>query len=618
MGLTPLLPSVTVPPMFIRRTQTRSLSSGQTYFTHRLVRSHRVSGKVRQQTLLNLGRHFSIPRQDWPLLCRRLDQILTGQLPLLPVASTRLEEEAQGMAARLLEGEADVTGLGGEPASEDLQTVAVDSVELTRPRSVGVEQVGCWALEQLGLGDLLAELGLNGPMRAAAVGAIVGRLARPGSERATWGWLRQRSGLGELLDFDYHGLSLMQMYRASDALMKHREAIERHLFTRAMGLFDLEPTVTLFDLTNTFFEGAARGQPKAERGHSKDKRSDCRLLTLGLVLDGAGFVRRSEVFAGRVDEPRTLAGMLEALEAPRGALVVMDRGVATEDRIRWLREEGYRYLVASRQRGRQFDAEAALTVETASQAKLQLHKVVSDDGQEVRLYCCSQQRAEKEKGILERFSRRLEEGLTRLSEGLSRPRTHKGVEKVRERIGRLKEQSRGAAQHYTIEVLTDESGRKATGLRWKHRPRQGTMATHPGVYCLRSNQTDWDEESLWRTYTTLTDVEAVFRSLKSELGLRPIYHHKPVRSEGHLFLTVIAYQLVQVIRKRLKQRGEASSWTTLRRILEGQQRVTVTFRRKDGRTLHVRKATRAETDQKAIYDALGVDPAPGGVRKMIV
>ena len=144
------------------------------------------------------------------------------------------------------------------------------------------------------------------------------------------------------------------------------------------------------------------------------------------------------------------------------------------------------------------------------------------------------------------------------------------------------------------------------------------MATHPGVYCLRSNQTDWDEESLWRTYTTLTDVEAVFRSLKSELGLRPIYHHKPVRSEGHLFLTVIAYQLVQVIRKRLKQRGEASSWTTLRRILEGQQRVTVTFRRKDGRTLHVRKATRAEPDQKAIYDALGVDPSPGGVRKMIV
>ncbi len=604
--------------MFIRRTQTRSISSGQTYFTHRLVRSHRVSGKVRQQTLLNLGSHFPIPREDWPLLCRRLEEILSGQLSLIQQSSTQLEEEAQRLAERLLQGEADVMGTGREAPSEDLQTVEVDSVELTRPRSVGVEQVGCWALEQLGVGDLLEELGLNGPMRAAAVGAIVGRLARPGSERATWGWLCRRSGLGELLEVDFETLPLMRMYRASDALMKHREAIERHLFSRAMGLFDLEPTVTLFDLTNTFFEGRAARQPKAQRGHSKEKRSDCRLLTLGLVLDGAGFVRRSEVFAGRVDEHRTLAGMLEALEAPRGALVVMDRGVATEDRIGWLQQEGYRYLVVSRQGRRQFEAEAAVTVDTASKKTLQLHKQVSDDGKEVRLYCRSQERAEKEKGILERFSRRFEQGLTRISEGLSRPRTPKGVGKVRERIGRLKEQSRGMAQHYTIEVLTDESGQKATGLTWKRQPRPGSMATHPGVYCLRSNQTDWDEESLWRTYTLLTDVEAVFRSLKSELGLRPIYHHKPVRSEGHLFLTVIAYQLVQVIRKRLKQRGNDSSWTTLRGILEGQQRVTVTFRRGDGRTLHVRKATRAETDQKAIYDALGIDPAPGGVRKMIV
>ena len=139
-----------------------------------------------------------------------------------------------------------------------------------------------------------------------------------------------------------------------------------------MGLF--LDTVTLFDLTNTFFEGAARRQPKAQRGHSKEKRSDCPLLTLGLVLDGAGFVRRSQVFAGRVDEPRTLAGMLGALEAPRGALVVMDRGVATEDRIQWLREEGYRYVVASRDR--QFDPELAL--KTASKARLQLHKEAED------------------------------------------------------------------------------------------------------------------------------------------------------------------------------------------------------------------------------------------------
>ena len=219
---------------------------------------------------------------------------------------------------------------------------------------------------------------------------------------------------------------------------------------------------------------------------------------------------------------------------------------------------------------------------------------------------------------MERFAKRFEHALTELSEGLSKPRTQKRLDKVWQRIGRLNEKSRGIAQHYDIELDTDQTGKRATAVRFTRRALPGSMMTHPGVYCLRSNQTDWDETTVWRTYFTLTDLEAVFRSLKSELGLRPIYHQKPIRAEGHLFITVIAYQLVQVIRKRLRHGGENASWTTLRRILEGQQRITATFRRADGRTLHVRKATRAEPPQQAIYDALGIDAVPGGTRKNIV
>ena len=183
--------------------------------------------------------------------------------------------------------------------------------------------------------------------------------------------------------------------------MAHREAFEHHLFERAMDLLDLHPTVTLYDLTNTYFEGEARRQPKALRGHSKDKRTDCPLLTLGLVLDASGFVRRSQVFAGNMREHHTLAEMLDALHAPRAALVVMDRGIATEDRLHWLREHRYRYLVVSRERTRHFDAQAALRIETASKHGVHLHKVLSDDGEEVRLYCFSEQRAAIERGIAE-------------------------------------------------------------------------------------------------------------------------------------------------------------------------------------------------------------------------
>ena len=193
-----------------------------------------------------------------------------------------------------------------------------------------------------------------------------------------------------------------------------------------------------------------------------------------------------------------------------------------------------------------------------------MHKVVSTDPDEVRLYCYSEERAEKERGIVKRFASRFETALTKLNDGLSRPRAHKRLDQVWQRIGRLKAKHSRVASHYQITVTANEAGDQAVAVNWTRRPQDGSMVTHPGVYCLRSSETDWNEDALWRTYTTLTDVEAVFRSLKSELGLRPIYHRKPARADGHLFITVIAYQLVQVIRTRLRARREHARWTTPR------------------------------------------------------
>ena len=604
--------------MFIRRTKTRTVGTQDHYFTFRLVKSVRIGDKVRQRTLLNLGAHFDLPPAQWPLLYQRLDDLLAGQATLMDYPEA-VDNHAQRIVAQLISRQAETSPDADDTSSTgDQQSVDVDSLQLVRPRTVGVEHVGLWAMEQVGLPALLAQLGLNSRQQAAAMGSIIGRLAAPGSERATHRWLRETSALGDLLDVDFEKYSLMQLYRASDALMAHRKAIEEHLFGAAMTLFELQPTVTLYDLTNTYFEGDAGSQEKAKRGHSKEKRSDCPLLTLGLMLDASGFVRRSQVFAGNVSEPHTLPEMLSALQAPKGALVVMDRGIATQDNITWLAAQGYRYLVVSRERKRTFDLASAMTVTTATQQSVHLHKVLSEDGQEARLYCYSEAREQKEKAIAERFAKRFENALTTLSEGLSRPRTQKRIDKIWQRIGRLKEKSHGVAQHYDIDVTSSENGTQARAINWRRQPVNGSMLTHPGVYCLRSNQTDWDEETLWRTYLTLTDLEAVFRSLKSELGLRPIYHHKALRTEGHLFITVLAYQLVQVIRSRLRQHGQSESWTLLRRILNGQQRITATFRRADDCAMHVRKATVAESPQREIYQALGISESPGGIQKVVI
>ena len=442
-------------PMFIRRTRTRRTDTGQDYFTYRLVRTEREGQRVRQRTLLNLGSHYDIDRTQWPTLCARIEQLLSGQADLLdPDCPAAVETEAQRVAAQLLaRAPAPAVGEG------ELHSVAVDSLALLRPRSVGVEAVGLWALQQLGVLALLVRLGLTGPQRAAALGSIIGRMAAPGSERATHAWLGRRSALGELLGVDFEAMSAMQLYRASDALLAHREDLEQHLFRQVSDLFGLSPTVTLYDLTNTYFEGEAGAQPKARRGHSKEKRSDCPLLTLGLVLDGSGFVRRSQVFTGNVREDSTLAAMLTALRAPVGALVVLDRGIATEANVSWLREQGYRYLVVSRARHRQFDLEQALTIDTAAGQPLQLH-LEQGEG-ETRLYCYSAARAEQEKGMATRLQQRFETGLQHLADGLSRPRTRKSLNSIHQRIGRLREQSPGyrpALRHYGDAGLQRQTG----------------------------------------------------------------------------------------------------------------------------------------------------------------
>jgi transposase len=451
------------------------------------------------------------------------------------------------------------------------------------------------------------------------MGLIVGRMVAPASELATHQWLGQRSALGELLGYDFTALDLNRLYRVSDRLLAQRATLEAHLYQQERDLFALQETITLYDLTNTFFEGTASANAKAKRGHSKEKRSDCPLVTLALVLDGSGFPKRSEVFAGNVSEPATLAQMLERLAvapAAEGPTVVLDAGIASEENIAWLRERGYRYLAVSRERHKVFDAEQATLIREEGATRIRVQRLVDADTGEVRLYCHSTGREAKERGIAERFSTGLEAALDHLAEGLHRKGRVKRYEKVLTRIGRLRQRYARVARYYDIRVEKDETSGNAKALSWSRiTPTEDTL---PGVYCLRTNQAQWDDATLWHTYTMLTELEAVFRSLKSELGLRPIYHHKSKRVDGHLFISVLAYHLVHTLRVQLKAQGIHLSWESLRRELAGQQRVTVVLRREDGKLYHIRKSTRPEPHQQVLYNALGLPHLPGKTEKTLI
>ncbi len=611
--------------MFIRKTKTATNRDGTVRGSYRLVESERDGEKVRQRTLLNLGASFGVEKEKWKLLCQRVEELLSAQHHFsFAGPDLELESEARRIAKRLLERQGQAPE---EPGEKDFQTVDVNSAEDFDARTAGGEHAALAALAALGLPQLLAELGFNGRQRCWALASIAARMLAPGSERRTCQWLRKASALGEMLDIDFGSLSEMGLYRASDQLLRHQDAIEEHVHGRACELFGLTPTIAFYDLTNTYFEGRMGGMEEAKRGRSKEKRSDCPLLTLALAVDAAGFVMRSRVLAGNIGECRTLGAMLAELGAARGAVVVMDRGIATEDNLKWLRQNGYQHLVVSREKRREFEpGDGAQTLLSAGGAEVRFYREVielaDDDGsthQEAYLRCYSEARAEKESGIIDRFRKRFEKGLGKINESLKKPKAHSKLAQVEKRVGRLSARNSRVARHYQLSYITDEAGERVREIEWEWQPADGSMATHPGVYCLRSSILAWDAETLWRTYMTLTQVESVFRCLKSELGLRPVFHQKKRRADGHLLISALAYQAVCVLRTRMRdRRGWHDSWTTIRQELAGITRTTTSFQREDGRTLHLRKTARADADQAALYEAMGVAPPPKRLQKTVI
>ena len=369
-------------------------------------------------------------------------------------------------------------------------------------------------------------------------------------------------------------------------------------------------------------------------------------MTLALVLDGSGFSRRSRIFPGNVSEPGTLQQMIESLRTPiepgkqqdndRGEhqentqglpqqamdlrtppTIVMDAGIASQENIDWLQEQGYPYIVVSRKHHLEFDEEKAVIVKEGKNGTVRAVRVERDDG-EIELYCHSEQREAKDRAIKERFSKRFEQALDSLAEGLNKPRRLKSAKKVCEKIGRLRQKYARASKNYEITTETDDKGEKTIALHYKRIEREEDPSAHPGVYCLRSNQAEWDEAQLWRTYTMLTDLEAVFRSLKSELGMRPVYHQKTHRVEGHIFITLLAYNLVHQIRLGLKDKGINDSWETIRTALSTQMRMTATMRGKEGEQIHVRKSGYPNASQQVLLRALELPWNPGKTVKTIV
>jgi transposase len=607
--------------MFIRKVPHKDKNNRKQYYTYKLVESIRTQRGPRQRDVLNLGVDFQLPKEQWKELANCIEAIITKQKLLFDYPN-EISSLAKKYARTIIRQQSIAIDEDKDVIS-DYHSIDVNSIDNEDVRTVGAEHVVLETIKELDIDRKLKSLGLNRLQISVALGVIGGRMIAPGSERATHQWMQNITGLDELIGADYSRVSLDSVYRVSDLLLKNKDALEEHLRGTEGRLFDLKEKIILYDLTNTFLEGTGKFNRKAKYGNSKEKRSDCPLLTLGLVLDMQGFPKKSRIYEGNIGEATTLEAMIKGLSdkdinAAFKPTIVLDAGIATEDNINWLRSKDCHYIVVSRKRKKAIPSDVSMVAvkmdEKHDTVLVKAGLAKNQETDELQLYCHSVDKEKKEESIKNKFQQRFEDDLLKARNALDLKYGTKRYEKVVEKIGRLKEKYKLVSHGYKVTIPKDNQTDKAQDITWSRKKTDNTC----GIYCLRTNHKDLNEQQIWDIYTMLTDIEDAFRCMKSELGLRPIYHQKERRCDGHLFITTIAYHLLHTIRYKLRRQGIHFCWTTIRKQLSTQVRITTTMKRKDNKVVHIRKSSKAEPSHQAIYDALNLSYQPGRIVKTVL
>lgn len=585
--------------MFVRRSKSRK--RGKIYYNYLLMESYRnENGDPRNRVILTLGSDFDLPRDKWRDFAKAVENRLYGTPALFDdtddirrwvdwaVPRVRFKETQASPARRFAE-------------------VDLESTEANQVRSLGPTAVGHYFWQKLGFDNILRSVGLSRRYRDLAQALVLNRLIAPLSEHATPSWVR-RTALDDMIGRSFDRLVEDPLYRVSDALLKHRVEIEAALYERERTLFSLDGAIFLWDITSTYFEGSAVLNPKAARGYSRDGRPDCKQVTIGLALDGEGFPLGHEVFAGNRSDMTTVSEMLDALEArtgrEAGRLVVVDRGMASDENLNTIRERGYDYIVAARQseRGEWEEDFAGDEAEWSELGAGVRYKVRRRSG-ELLLLCVSEGRSKKDRAIREKAEKRFLEGLSRLAASVEKGNV-KRREAVERRVGRLQERFPRAAKYYRVEYVTDDSGRR---LLWQRNDERMKSAEKlDGGYILRTSKTDLTGDQIWRAYVLLTRVEKGFEYLKSDLGLRPVYHRLERRVDGHIFISILAYHILHTIERTLRYRGDRRRWSTVRDILSTHIRLIIGQTGKDRKYL-MKINSNPDNEQKEIYKLLGMN-----------
>lgn len=590
---------------------------------YRLVESYRnETGRICHRTILNVGfLDDELTSEQLNLIARALTDMYQRKQSIYPQTDPIISKWVTELWGKIVGGKRlDLTIY--DPNN---RMVNADTLSHSNVREMGSEWMCYNAWQQLDLDKLLIENGFSEHEIQLAQTQVISRAVKPASELATARWIQENSAVMELTGYDPEKMNKDRLYKSALKLSSVKEKLEHHLSQKTNELFDIQDKIMLYDLTNTYFEGEKRNSTLAKYGRSKEKRSDCKLVVLALVVNIYGFIKHSSVHEGNFSDCRDIEKVIASLDYATGTnkpVVVLDAGIATKENLAIIRSKGYHYLCVSRTKLKNYvfdPSRLVVYLETKSKKEVVLKKILSPDHTDYCLEITSEMKAKKEQGMKTQFETRYEEELNKIRASLTKKGGVKLADKVNQRIGKAKQKYPSAQGRYDIQLSYDEKNKIVTELVWTRIEKKDKDATdNLGKYFVRTSMDMKDEVIVWNVYNTIREIESTFRTLKTDLDLRPIYHKNDESTIAHLNLGLLAYWLVNTIRRQLKGNGINHSWTEIVRIGNTQKVITTTGYNKAGKEITVRKCSEPDTKLKALQTALKIKHRPFTKLKSVV
>lgn len=590
---------------------------------YRLVESYRNElDRVCHKTLLNIGFWSDASTEQRNKVVDHLNKRYKNELILFEEIDAQVVDWVNRFWDEMIANKT----IDRKTMAEKHRLVKVDSIKHKEAREIGTEWICANTWNQLQLNELFEGLGWSEEKTQLAMTQVISRAVYPGSELATSKWIKDNSAICDITGYDVQKITKDKLYQSALDLYQHKTTIEKYLSTTTNELFDLQDRIMLYDLTNTYFEGTKRNSELAKYGRSKEKRNDAKLVVLAMVINIEGFIKYSAIHEGNYVDTSDIKPLIEKISNNTGSsakpIVVMDAGIATEKNLETLTREGYKYVVVSRSKIKDYQPvqqgkETYLL--TKSKKIIRLSLVQSEKHTDSFMKVESPAKGMKEQGIKNRLEQGYEQLLELIKQGLFKPRGIKKADKVQQRIGRAKQKYPSVHHLYNITLDIDTATQTVKNMYWQKDMAKAEEASKKlGVYFLRTNLEDTDEALEWMIYNTIREIESTFRILKTDLDLRPIYHKKDKSTMAHLHLGLLAYWLVNTIRYQLKQSGINDDWKEIKRKASTQKSVLTTAQNSYDKIIQIKRCTEPTDDLKQIQNALKQQPKPFKQIKFVV